>query len=259
MLTQYLNLTSQLLQNPSAPTTLYPTAQLTTYVNVARGQIAGEGRCIQAIGTINTVIGQRAYNFSGISFGVVATTGIQGAINVSRIQYNVGTGQKWIIGKSWPWFDFQRFNNPVPSSGAPTEWAQFAAGSAGQGSITGVGTGTMNSGSFYIDPLPDSIYTLNCVCTCYPQALAADADVEALPYLWTDAVPYFAAYMALMSAQTSTRIQQAQQLYALYEQFMNRARDFANPDLNNFAFPQSQDRALANRFSAAPPAQGAAG
>jgi hypothetical protein len=116
----------------------------------------------------------------------------------------------------------------------------------------------MRSGSFYIDPLPDIVYTLNCDCTCYPVALAADTDVEAIPYLWSDAVPYFAAYMALMSSQTSTRIQQAQQLFALYEQFMNRARDFANPDLNNASFPQSQDRTMANRFNAPPPQQGAA-
>jgi hypothetical protein len=255
VLTQYLTLTQQLLQNPAATSSLYPTAMLTNFINIARGQIAGEGRCVRAIGTIPTVIGQRIYAFSSITF---TNTGIQGAINVRRIMYNVGLGQKWIKGKSWEWFDFQRFNNPVPTSGAPTEWAQHSAGSAGTGSITGIGGGTMRSGSFYIDPLPDIVYTLNCDSVCYPVALATDADVEVLPYLWTDAVPYFAAYMALMSSQTSTRIQQAQQLFALYEQFMNRARDFANPDLNNASFPQSQDHTMANRFNAPPPQQGAA-
>lgn len=255
MLTQYLTLTRSLLQNPAAPVTLYPDALLTNFINIARGQVAGEGRCIRRIGTISTTIGSRGgYPFSSITF---TDAGVQGAINIRRIMYNVGTGQKWIKGKSWEWFDFQRFNNPVPSSGAPTEWAQHSAGSAGTGSITGEGTGTMSSGSFYLDPIPDMVYTLNCDCCCYPIALVTDTDKESIPYLWSDSVPYFAAYLALMSAQTSTRIQQAQQLYALYEQFMNRARDFANPDLNNFAFPQSQDRAMANRFNAPPPAQGA--
>lgn len=248
MLAQYQALTQQLLQNPPAPTTLYTLANLTTYVNIARGQVAGEGKCVRAIGTISTVVGQRAYNFSSISFGTVSATGIQGAINVRRIMYNVGTGQKWIKGKSWEWFDFQRYNNPVPPSGAPTEWAQFSQGSAGQGSITGVGAGTMSSGSFYLDPLPDIAYTLNCDCECYPQQLAADTDVEALPYLWTDAVPYFAAYMALLTAQTSARLQQAQQYLALYKLFMQRARAFANPDVNQFAFEQSGDPAMAGRF-----------
>lgn len=256
MLTQYLALTTQLLQNPPAPSTLYSTANLTNYINIARGQIAGEGQCIRRIGTLTTTIGTRNYPFSQIAF---IDTAVQGAINVRRIMYNVGTGQKWIRGKSWEWFDFQRFNNPVPTSGAPTEWAQHSQGSAGTGSITGEGTGTMSSGSFYLDPIPDLAYVLNTDCCCYPIALAADTDKESLPYLWTDAVPYFSAYLALMSAQTSSRLQQAQQLFALYEQFMQRARNFANPELNNFAFAQSQDAVRANRLgSGQAPQSGAA-
>lgn len=256
MLTQYQNLTAQLLQNPPAPTTLYTTANLTTYINIARGQIAGEGKCVRAIGTIATVIGQRNYSFSSINFGTVSTTGIQGAINVRRVMYNVGTGQKWIKGKSWEWFDFQRFNNPAPRSGAPTEWAQLGQGSAGLGSITGEGSGTLSSGSFYVDPLPDTVYTLNCDCECYPQALAADTDVEALPYLWTDAVPYFAAYMALLTSQTSARLQQAQQYFQLYKMFMQRARSASNPDVNEFAYEQAGDPTLMGRLGMRPASGG---
>lgn len=258
MLTQYLSLTQQLLQNPQAPSTLYPTANLTTYINIARGQIAGEGECVRAIGTVSTVVAQRVYAFSSISFGTVATTGIQGAINVRRIQYAVGTGQKWVNGKSWEWFDLFRFNNPVPGSGPPTEWAQHRQGSSGVNVAAGASNGTVNSGSFYIDPLPDLVYTLNCDCVCYPQPLALDTDVEALPYLWTDAVPYFAAYMALMGAQTSVRIEQAQRLFALYEQFMSRARNAANPSLNNFAYEQSADPFKSGRLGVQPQQRGAA-
>lgn len=245
MLTYYQTVTAQLLQNPPAPSTLYSAPNLTTWINIARGQIAGEGEAIRAIGTVSTVIGQRAYPFSGINIGTPTDTGIQGVLNVRRIQYNVGTGQKWIKGKSWEWFDFQRFNNPVPASGPPTEWAQYAQGSAGQNTPGNVNTG---SGSFYIDPLPDLVYTLNCDCVCYPQPLAVDADVEALPYLWTDAVPYYAAYMALLSSQTSTRMQQAQTYFQIFEQFVSRARGISNPPLNNFAFEQSADIARTNRF-----------
>jgi len=217
-------------------------------VNTARGQVAGESRCIRAIGTLTAVIAQRFYNFSSINLGTPAVTGIQGAINVRRMQYAVGTGMKWVKGKSWPWFDFQRMNNPVPTSGAPTEWSQYGQGSASTGTITNEGSGTIVSGSLAIDPLPDLAYSLYCDCVCFPIALAADTDVEAISYLWTDCVPYLAGYLALMGSQTSTRIQQAQQLFALYEQFMQRARDFANPDMNNFAFEQSRDPVMVNRL-----------
>jgi hypothetical protein len=257
VLAQYLTLTQNLLQAPAAPVSLYPTALLTNYINIARGQIAGEGRCIRRIGTLTTTIGNRGgYPFSSIVF---TDTAVQGAINVRSILYNVGSGQKWIKGKSWEWFQFQRMNNPVPTSGAPTEWAQHAQGSAGTGAITGEGTGSVSSGSLYLDPLPDLVYTLNCDCACYPVALVLDTDKEAIPYLWSDCVPYFAAYLALMGSQTSTRIQQATQLYGLYEQFMQRARDFANPDPNSASFEQAPDLVRAGRLGTGQaPQQGAA-
>ena len=251
MLTSYLNVTRQLLQNPPAPTTLYSDANLTSFINIARGQVAGEGECIRAIGSVTCTVGTRLYNFSALSF---LTSGVQGAINIRRIQYIVPAGPgspqalKWVNSKSFEWFDYYRLNNPVPTSGAPTEWTQYAQGSAGTGTITGAGSGALNSGSFFIDPLPDLAYVLGCDCTCYPIALTSDSDAEAIPYLWTDAVPYYAAYMALMSAQASARIEQAQRLFQLYEQFVSRARNMANPSQNNFAYSQSADPTRGNRL-----------
>lgn len=248
MLSAYITNTQNLLQNPGAPQTLYSSTNLITYINVARGQIAGESEGIRAIGTLPTIVGQRTYNFSSINIGTPSVTGIQGIVNVRWIMYNVGQGQKWIKEKSWPWFSFQRLNNPVPVSGFPTEWTQFGQGTSGQGSITGAGSGALASGSIYIDPLPDQIYTLQCDCCCYPQALANDNDAEALPYYWTDAVPYFAAYLALLSAQTGQRMQQAQQMFQLYQQFAARARQFANSPMNRFKHEQSPDPAMQNKY-----------
>jgi hypothetical protein len=255
LLAQYIANTQNLLQLPGAPTSLYSTANVTLWVNIARGQLAGESESVRVFGTIPTVVGQRQYNFSSINIGTPSSTGIQGVINVRNILYDVGTGMKWVKNKSWQWFLFQRLNNPVPQSGFPTEWAQYAQGSAGLGSITGQGTGTQSSGSFYVDPLPDIVYTLNCDCACYPIALAEDTDPEALPYLWSDAVPYFAAYLALMSAQTGQRLQEAQQMFQLYEQFAARARAFANPPVNRYGYEQAQDPTMANKLGVSGKAQ----
>ena len=125
MLTQYLTLTQNLLQLPAAPSTLYPTALLTNYINIARGQIAGEGRCVRRIGTLTTTIGSRGgYPFSSIVF---TDTAVQGAINVRRIMYNVGTGQKWIKGKK-EWFDWKTLLDTLPAdSDAKPETAGTAA------------------------------------------------------------------------------------------------------------------------------------
>lgn len=242
MLNAYLAATQNLLQSPTSPTTLYSSANLTTFINTARGQIAGESNAIRAMATISTVVGQRAYNFSALNTGVQATNGIEGAIHVRSVRYALGTGFGWVSRQPWEWFDRYYLSNPVPANGAPANWSQYAQGSAGTGSGSGA------SGSFYLDPAPDLIYTLQCDCVCYPQALAADGDVEALPYLWTDCVPYFAAYYALLSSQTSARAADADKMLERYMKFNERARMSANPDPERWLYQQSGDPAQAAKL-----------
>ena len=248
MLSSYLTNTANLLQTPGAPTSLYSTANLTLWVNTARGQLAGESQSIRTIGTISTVIGQRNYNFSSINIGTASATGIQGIIHIRRVMYAVGSGYQWMRPRNWEWFDLYKLNNPVPPSGPPEVWAQYAQGSQGTGSITGVGSGTLSTGSFYLDPIPDYVYTLYCDCVCYPISLAADTDVEAIPYLWTDAVPFFAAYYALLSAQTGQRMGEAEKYFEYYKTFVDRARKAATPDVNKYLYQQVPDPTMANKI-----------
>jgi hypothetical protein len=251
VLNAYLAATQSLLQNPGAPSTLYSTANLTTWINTARGQVAGEAEAIRAMGTIQTVVGQRAYNFDQISFGVAATTGIQGAINVQQINFSVGTGQKQVYAREWPWFFTYYLNNPVPSSGQPRHWSQFSQGAADPG--VGGGAGTKGTGSFYVDPIPDAVYTLNCDCSAYPIALVDDSTVEALSYFWTDAVSFLSAYYALMSSQTSEREAQAARMYSEhYRQFMANARRNSNPSVLRYMYSQAQDVAQTNKMGLQP-------
>ena len=252
MLTAYQTQTQRLLQNPGAPTSLYALTDIMSWINTARGQLAGEGQCIRVMGTVSTVVGQRNYNFSNIALGTPSVTGVQGVIHVRRVMYSVASGYRWMRPRNWEWFDLYKLNNPVPPSGPPQVWAQYAQGSAGLGSITGEGTGSISSGSFYIDPLPDNVYILNCDCVCYPIALAADTDVEAIPYLWTDAVPFFAAYYALLSSQTSARQADAERLFGHYQTFVDRARKASTPDVNKYLYQQVPDPTVANKISAQP-------
>jgi hypothetical protein len=249
-LTAYETNLQNLLQAPGAPTTLYPTTSLDNWINIARGQLAGEGECIRAIGTISTVVGQRTYNFSSISFGVSATTGIQGAIHVRRISYNVAQGSQWIPPRAWEYFDLYHLNNPVPVNGAPEVWAQYAQGAATPAS------GSAASGSFYIDPPPDLVYTLNCDCVCYPIPLVNDSTIEVIPYLWTDAVTFFAAYYAFLSSQTGARSADAERMYGYYKEFLNRARQAANPSVNRTQYEQAADPASINKLGVQQPRGG---
>jgi hypothetical protein len=241
-LTAYETNLENLLQLPASPTTLYPTATLDGWINIARGQLAGEAECVRAIGTISTVIGQRNYNFSALSFGSSATTGIQGAINVRRVTYSVASGQQWIPPREWEYFDLYHVNNPAPLQGPPVVWAQYAQGAATPA------TGSSATGSFWIDPPPDTVYSLNCDCTCYPITLINDSTVEAIPYLFTDCVPFFAAYYAFLSAQTGARSADAERMYGYYQTFLARARRISNPSVNRSQYEQASDPAAINKL-----------
>jgi hypothetical protein len=108
----------------------------------------------------------------------------------------------------------------------------------GGGSGSGVAQG---SGTFAIDPPPDQTYTLLCDCVCYPLALVSDGDFEAIPYLWTDAIPFYAAYYALLSSQTSARMADGERYFQYYQQFVQRARAAVTPDVMKYNFEQVPD------------------
>lgn len=241
MLETYITQTQRLLQNPAPATGLYSRSLVVDYINVARKQLAGEAACIRVIGTIDTVDGQRAYSFEDIDLG--SATGVAGVFNVRRINYGVGDGQSFVTPRPWEWFDQYCLNNPVPinndpqSSGGryPQVWSQYGQGG---GAPTG---GSAQSGTFYVDPIPDGAYTLYCDCACYPAALADDADPEAIPFIFTDAVPFFAAWYCLLSNQTQARRADAEAYYGYYQTFLERARKIATPAVLAPQYEQAPD------------------
>ena len=157
------------------------------------------------------------------------------------MRYSIASGQRWIPPRSSQWFDLYVLNNPVPQAGPPTDWCQFAQGAA-PGS-----TGSAAGGSFYIN-VPDIVYTLNCSCMAYPIPLVDDTTVEAIPYLWTDCVPFFAAYWAYLSSQSGARQADAERMYNHYQTFLERARTASNPSVNRWIYQQSGDPAQAPKM-----------
>ena len=224
MLNQYLAQTQQLLQNPGATNALYPTSNLTDWINTARGQVAAEAQCIRATGGMVTVSGTNSYPFD-LVFATTAT-GVSYPLNIWGAWIVKGSGKTWMWPRPWPWFSVYELNNAAPKPGTPTTWSVFAQGSPGSSSFVGV-----TAGSFYVSPTPDNAYTLVLDCSWIPIALVDDTTVEAIPYIWTDAVPYFAAYLALLSSQTSARAAEADKMFQRYKMFVERARAASNPDI----------------------------
>lgn len=232
MLTAYLTQTKRLLQNPGAPTSLYSDVDLTSWINTARGQLAGDAECIRNYASLALVANQRTYNFSSITLGS-PSTGIQGVFKVNTVWYQVASGQVWIRPRPWEWFSLYSLNNPVPGSGPPLRWSQF-----GQGV----------NGTIWIDPLPNIAYTVPLDTVCYPVNLVDDTTVEAIPFPWTDSVPYFAAYLALLSAQAPARQADADKMLSRYDEFKNRARRYSTPSVLPGLYAQVPNAVRSNQL-----------
>jgi hypothetical protein len=214
-LTSYLNLTKMQLQYPaSAASKLFTDTDLTEFINLARSQLAGEGECISNLATlaVSAATAYAPYDFTSVTFGS-PSTGIQGIFNVRQAWVQVGTGSVWLHPRSWEWFGLYALNSAAPIPALPVRWCQY-----GQG-VTG---------TLYFDPIPLNNYTMNLDTICYPIALVDDTTAEAIPYPWTDVVPFYAAWYALCAAQ---KFDAADKMFERVQLYMSRARRMSNPDV----------------------------
>lgn len=241
MLTQYLTRTAQLLQNPAAPQTLYAETDLVGYINEARGQLAGTAECIRSPGflTLSQVI--TAYNFSSIT---PTGVGLSQPIHVRTLWQAIGNGGfHYISPRSYPWFSVYEMNSPLIQNqqGPPVTWTQY-----GQGT----------SGVIVISPAPDQTYQLTVDAVWLPEALVDDATPETIPLLWSDAVPFLAAWFALLASQTGARSAEADKMLERYGEFMSNARRSATPDILPDIWDQSPSPVRQNQLGLPPRTRG---
>lgn len=282
-LAAYLTATRQLVGDPAAQR--YSDANLTTFINTGRSQLALEGECvrfnygfdgIQGVGTftqgsdvVNGVtmaagdttninafqlagpaipLGSFVVAGSGSSFIMVAnraspassnallsgtfsftaypsnetvtnqetyTTpanllpllGVANIIGIRSVSINYGSyGANQYMLRFRDWTTFQAFWRTYNSlSGNPSDWTRYE-----------------NTGNtVYLRPIPSAAYPMQWDCTCSAVNLVDDTTPEAIPYSYTDSIPYFAAYLALMSSQ---RKDDAQNMLAIYERFTKIGR-----------------------------------
>lgn len=229
MLNTYITQTQQMLANPPAPATLYSTSDITSFINRARLQIAGESQSIRGYLSLAVTSASQQYAFSAIDL-TAAPAGSAGVFSVAQISYSLGAGAAFVRSRPWPWFNQYHLMDPAATAGPPAVWAQL-----GQGT----------SGTIWLNLL-DNAYTLNIDAVIEPAALVADADPEALPYPWTECVPFFAAYYAYLSAQ---RQQDADAMFQEYQRFAARARAISTSAVLPGIMPMQPDPTWANKLA----------
>lgn len=195
-LNSYLSQTQNLLHDTNAQ--FYTTAQLTIYVNQARAKTAAAGQCCRFLPpTLNTVANQETYDFSTVN-GILPTQ-LSAVLGVVTIAVNIGTSKPTLRRYSWTAFQAYLRSYSIGLTGYPMIFAQYGSGSP----YTDVNTSTSTATGvkIYLWPIPSAIYAMDWDCYCLPIALVNDSTLEAIPYPFTDAVPYYAASLALRGAQ----------------------------------------------------------
>lgn len=192
-------------------------APTTTLSQAATG--GGTGAVITTIvsGICQTTVNREVYPYSQFN-PMVATSGsgINSIFRINSISMIWGS-LRWTLAH----VSFGKYQalvrNYTAYQDVPGVFANFAQG---------------DSGSVYVYPVPNSSYQMEWDAICFPNALATDTDVEAIPKLWQDAVPFLAAYYAFNQAQ---RASDADRMYKEYERWMHRARQLSTPrSVNNW-------------------------
>ena len=214
-LNYYQQQTQLLLNDPSQQQ--YNVSDIASWINVARGQIAASTQCLRYTGSLAVTSGSNTYPISEITG---APLGVQNALSVRMLsRVIVGAGRSFLELRPWEWAFLYWFSNPNPSPGPPKGWSIQQPGPFAQ---------------IYLNPVPDQAYTLNADCVGLPISLETDSDLEAIPYPWTDAIPYFAAYLAYLNSQ---REQDAEQMISKWAQFTSWGTKQSTPSVMSDYYP----------------------
>lgn len=227
MLIKYQQLTRRLLND--ATFARVNDFDLRDYINIGRGQIAIQGDAIPGYGHLHVDETTQQYSFDQITFD---TPGVAGPLALETVDWKVGDGQRPMNAIDWARFNRYELGHVHPRRGHPRVWTQFGQGSAG---------------TIFVNAL-DQPYDLIVKARVHPVDLVDDATPEALPYMWTDAVPWFAAFYWLAGPGQNPQLAQA--MLSGFQQFMQMARGGANPNTQGSQFVQAPDPLMAGRLGA---------
>jgi len=138
----------------------------------------------------STVASKEVYQFS--TFNTLAQNnalipGVQAVCGLFSVACSQGGTYKPMLTPKI-WSEFQAYCRIYQNQAQnyPVYWAQYAQGIGG---------------NFYLFPWPSQQLQMDIDAWCIPVDLTSDSTPEAIPLPFSDAVPYFAAYLALVDAQ----------------------------------------------------------
>jgi len=152
--------------------------------------------------------GQEVYQFSAIPLNTVGASSVIAIKSVSVIFNN--------IRYSLSMYSFSTYQAKVRTYPYQYQYVPAIGAQYGQGS----------NGSLYLYPIASQAYQLELDCFCLPSDLATDTDIDLIPQPWSDSVPYFGAYLALLQMQ---RANDARGMLDIFDKMLLRQSAAARP------------------------------
>jgi len=185
----------------------YLTAPTITFSGVGTGGAAAAS----VDNSASTVATREILNFSTLNTLAAQTAGVLQVLGVMSIATLWGATRIVLQPMVWTMFQaYMRYWSTAPQN-YPCYWSQYQQGV---------------NGNIYLFPVPSQQLSLDIDTYCMPVDLADDTTAEAIPSPWTDAIPYYAAYLAYRNSQ---RREDSDRMFKEYTLFMKRARAMSEP------------------------------
>jgi len=148
---------------------------------------------------VTTVINQETYPVSSYNGAVQQyAPGAQNIIGIQSVSVSWGSFKPTLENVSWTKFQARYRSYNIGQQNYPSVWSRY-----------GRGLGAV----IYLWPIPAVVSQMDLDTYCQVIPLVNDTTVEALPEPWTNAVKYYAAYLAYLNAQRKDDAMFMQQLF----------------------------------------------
>lgn len=185
--------------NPSGYNVSGATISAVTSTTVSYAVAANPGAYVSGgilIADLETTAGVEQYAFPSVPLSANSTVYNQPSIDVLGV--NILQGSVRYTMRYLPW---TRFNAMLRSMVNFQQLPRYF-------SVTGQGT-------FWLAPIPDQTYVMECDVVYQPPTLVSGTDDDGQNYPFTEAVPYYAAYLAFLARR---RRDAAEDMIGLYNQ-----------------------------------------
>lgn len=152
---------------------------------------------------------QEVYQYS--AYNSILPAGAATILGVISIAVDRGGDKPVLAQKSWT--ELQAYCRAYNTAylDYPSVWANYQLG---------------ENGNFYLWPIPAASYPVDLDVFCSPSALVDDSSVDLIPYFWSEAVAYYAAYLCYLYSQ---RAEDASRMFGEADRLIKEGTAYAAP------------------------------